>query len=130
MCFADINRRAKPHVPCCVGSEFLATEFHLHLVQTQISTSVPPATRHCVHTSVSTPWAATAVNAGRATSRKTTGGRAPRETNTPMTPVSRASKIIPLIGWTDGWMDVQALGSPTGFLGEQWAGRSIYLYKW
>ncbi|XP_032459519.1 collagen and calcium-binding EGF domain-containing protein 1 isoform X6 [Phocoena sinus] len=50
-----------------------------------ISTSVPPATRRCVRTSASTPWAATAVSAGRATSRRMMGGRAPRETNTPMT---------------------------------------------
>ncbi|XP_024610677.1 collagen and calcium-binding EGF domain-containing protein 1 isoform X10 [Neophocaena asiaeorientalis asiaeorientalis] len=50
-----------------------------------ISTSVPPVTRRCVRTSASTPWAATAVSAGRATSRRMMGGRAPRETNTPMT---------------------------------------------
>lgn len=75
------------------------SEHSLSLVQTQISTSVPPATRRCVRTSASTPWAATAVNAGRATSRRMMGGRAPRETNTPMTPVSGASKIIFLIRW-------------------------------
>lgn len=61
----------------------------------QISMNVPPAIPLSVHISASTPWAATTVSVGRATSLRTMGGPAQGETNTPMTLVSRIS-IIPL----------------------------------
>lgn len=83
----------------------------LPLVQTQTSTSVPPATRHCVPTCASTPWAATAVNAGRVTSGRTMARRVPRETNTPTTPVSSANDATPGGG--------QAPGSPPVLPGER-----------